>query len=173
MSKNKKWSEPKGKEDIKMKPTYHAGNPMTLSEAKSLTYHQEIYDRTYRNADGTPARWRVSGKIQTWKKDPKRIKIPIKHGMYDTSYITESNLSNFSIRQIQQMKFSGVHKRKSKKWSEPKTKKSDDYIIQHAYEMRMDTEYPESKFNPKSLKELLERGRVYESRKGYFKKLDF
>ena len=70
---------------------------MKLSEAKQLSYRDIIYDKIYKNADGTPARWRVNGKVQTWKRNPERVKVPIKRGLYEYSYLTEINLDEFSL----------------------------------------------------------------------------
>jgi len=28
-------------------------------------------------------RWRVSGKVQRWKRDPERFRVPLKHGLYN------------------------------------------------------------------------------------------
>lgn len=36
-------------------------------------------------------RWRVSGKCKTWKRDPNRWKLPIKHGLFYSSYIGSAN----------------------------------------------------------------------------------
>jgi len=27
-------------------------------------------------------RWRVSGKVQRWKRDPERFRVPLQHGLY-------------------------------------------------------------------------------------------
>ena len=42
------------------------------------TFHQK--GKT--NADGTPKRWRRNGAIKVFKRDPMRITIPLKHGLY-------------------------------------------------------------------------------------------
>ena len=65
---------------------------MTLSDAKSLQYGQIVYHVADKNADGTPVRWRVSGVVKTWVRSPERVKVPIKHGLYDHDYIDETNL---------------------------------------------------------------------------------
>ena len=28
------------------------------------------------------SRWRVSGKVRRWKRDPERFRVPLKHGLY-------------------------------------------------------------------------------------------
>lgn len=56
---------------------------ITLDQAKQLKYGQVLYHAHHRNADGTPQRWRVSGKVKIWKRDASRIRVPLKHGLYD------------------------------------------------------------------------------------------
>jgi len=55
---------------------------MTIEEAKRLRYGQTVYEAGEYNADGTARRWRVSGQVQTWKRDPNRVRVPLKHGLY-------------------------------------------------------------------------------------------
>lgn len=93
-----KWSTPKGKPKIK-KLKIKTGRPITLSQAKKLKYSQVLYDKTYKNADGSPQRWRVNGKPKTWKRLPGSVRVPIKRGMYDYGYLDESNLKHFSLKQ--------------------------------------------------------------------------
>lgn len=69
--------------------------PITLEQAKQLTYGDILYCNTITNADNkTPARWRVNGQVKTWKRDPNRIQIPIKHGLYDHSYLCHGTIAN-------------------------------------------------------------------------------
>ena len=70
---------------------------ITLEQAKELTYHQTIYEVGAYNADGTMRRWRVNGKIKTWKRSPDRVQVPLKHGLYSYGYLTESNLEWFTL----------------------------------------------------------------------------
>lgn len=69
---------------------------MTREDALKLHHGQIIYDRWHTNADGTPARWRVNGKVKTWKTSP-RIYVPIKHGLRDYDAITLDNAARFSL----------------------------------------------------------------------------
>lgn len=32
--------------------------------------------------DERSKRWKVTGKVQTWKTDANRIRVPLKHGLY-------------------------------------------------------------------------------------------
>lgn len=61
-------------------------------------YSGTLYHRTNRNADGTPQRWRVSGQLQTWKRNADRIRLPIKHGMYVNDAI--ESLEDFNLLAI-------------------------------------------------------------------------
>ena len=72
---------------------------MNIQEAKRLKYHQTIYEKGAYNADGTPMRWRINGKLLTWKTQPNRIKIPLAHGLYEHTYLTEHNLEHFTIKE--------------------------------------------------------------------------
>ena len=46
-----------------------------------------------------PIRWRVNGKCKTWKRNPERFKLPIKHGLYSYGYITEENAHLFIVEE--------------------------------------------------------------------------
>lgn len=65
---------------------------MTLKEAKGLQIGQTLYHTIQRNADGTPERWRVNGKVKTWKRTPEAVRIPVKHGLFHYDYLTEREL---------------------------------------------------------------------------------
>lgn len=65
---------------------------ITLEQAKSLTYRDTLYHVINRNSDGSPQRWRVNGQVKTWKRNPSRVQVPLKHGLYDHDYLTESDL---------------------------------------------------------------------------------
>lgn len=74
---------------------------MTFDEAKGLKYGQIIYHLRWTNADGTPQRWMVNGKVKLWKTRPNDIEIPIKRGMWQFSYLSQmpwtSNLTDFFL----------------------------------------------------------------------------
>lgn len=44
---------------------------------------REFYHTKNKDSKGNPQKWRLNGAIKTWKRDPKRIQIPLKHGLYD------------------------------------------------------------------------------------------
>jgi len=57
---------------------------------------QTVYHRWFRNADGTPCRFKVTS-VKRWKKDPSRFQIGLKRGLYEFSTVTSHIvLSNFT-----------------------------------------------------------------------------
>ena len=70
---------------------------ITLEQAKALTHGTILEHSTHQNADGTPQRWKVNGKVKTWKRDAGRISIPVKHGLYIYGHITEFDLDLISL----------------------------------------------------------------------------
>lgn len=44
-----------------------------------------------------PIKWRVNGKIKTWKREPERFQLPIKHGLYSYAYLTNENAHLFQL----------------------------------------------------------------------------
>jgi hypothetical protein len=61
---------------------------LTKEEALNLRHGQILYHVSNKNADGSPQRWRVNGKVKTWKTMPDRIEIPIKYGLYHYDTLT-------------------------------------------------------------------------------------
>lgn len=70
---------------------------ITLEQAKKLTSGTILYHTKNKNADGTPQRWRVNGKVKTWKRSPEKVKIPVKYGLYGFDYVTENDLDLVSL----------------------------------------------------------------------------
>jgi len=68
--------------------------PITLKQAKQLTYGDVIYSNQFTNANKTPRRWRVNGQVKIWKRDPNRIQIPVKYGLYNHAYLCHGEISN-------------------------------------------------------------------------------
>jgi len=38
------------------------------------------------------AQWRVNGMVKTWKRDPSRVRVPVKFGLYSYDAVTEQEL---------------------------------------------------------------------------------
>jgi len=69
---------------------------VTVEQAKSARHGDIFHMKDEKNADGTPVRWRVTGKVKTWKTRPNDFRIPVKHGLYDYGAVTHLNLHLFS-----------------------------------------------------------------------------
>lgn len=63
---------------------------ITLDEAKKLTYGDILIE------GATERRWKVNGKVKTWKTRPEEIKVPLKHGLYSFGYLTHNNRFYFT-----------------------------------------------------------------------------
>jgi hypothetical protein len=70
---------------------------ITLEQAKSVSLGTIFKMKFEKNADGTLVRWRVNGKVKTWKTRPNEFSIPVKHGLYDYGYITQKNIHLFEF----------------------------------------------------------------------------
>jgi hypothetical protein len=66
---------------------------ITIDEAKNLRVGDILYHTENKNKDGSPQRWRVNGVPKTWKRSPEKVRVPMKHGLYDFDYLTETDLS--------------------------------------------------------------------------------
>ena len=44
-----------------------------------------------------PNNWRASGKCKTWVSRPEEFKLPIKCGLYESSYLTHENAHLFEV----------------------------------------------------------------------------
>jgi hypothetical protein len=64
-------------------------------------YCSEFYHRKERNADGTPVRCRVTGKCKTWKTRPTHFRLSVKHGMYDSFYLTHENAHEWGTEYVE------------------------------------------------------------------------
>lgn len=81
--------------------------PLTLEQAKALTRGTTVYHRVLTNADGTPQRWRVNGKVQTWKRSPERFRVPLARGMYQHDYLTHYDMHMFSLVSVEDTHIDG------------------------------------------------------------------
>ena len=66
--------------------------PITLKQAKELDYGDMLHHDSMVNSDGSPLRLKVNGKPKTWKRDLDRIKVPVKHGLYQYGEITNGTI---------------------------------------------------------------------------------
>lgn len=77
---------------------------LTLAQAKKLKYGQILYHLKNKNSDGTAQRWKVNGKPKTWKRNPERVQVPVKHGLYTHDTITERELHLVSLTEPKRVK---------------------------------------------------------------------
>lgn len=66
-------------------------------DAISLTYRSELHHSTLKNADGTPLRCRVNGKVKLWKTRPDEFRLPVKHGLKNCFYIDQDNCHEWNL----------------------------------------------------------------------------
>lgn len=59
---------------------------MTLDQAKALKRGDILVDAL------NGARWKVNGKVKTWKRSPERVYVPLKHGLYRYAAMTDNDL---------------------------------------------------------------------------------
>ena len=71
--------------------------PITVDQARSLRHGVTLHHMMLKNADGTPLRARVNGKVKLWKREPERFEIPLKHGLRDCGYMREDDVSFWSL----------------------------------------------------------------------------
>ncbi len=76
---------------------------ITKEQALELTYGDVIYEIDNFNANGTPVRWRVNGQAKTWKRDLSRFQVPIKHGLYDYSYLDNTTAQYLCLGMIERV----------------------------------------------------------------------
>lgn len=59
---------------------------LTFDQAQSLRVGTILHHTTRKNADGTPLRARVYGRIKIWKRSGE-WRLPMKHGLHNHFYI--------------------------------------------------------------------------------------
>lgn len=67
---------------------------VTLEEAKTAKFFEHM---TLTNSSKKPLRCRASGKCQLWKTRPTEFKLPVKHGLYNSFYITNENAADWKV----------------------------------------------------------------------------
>ena len=64
--------------------------PITLDDLKQPPYYFVYVGR--HDSSGRFPRVHVNGKPQTWKRDPGRVRVPYKYGLYEYGEITQAHL---------------------------------------------------------------------------------
>ena len=79
---------------------------MNITEVKELRRGQIIYKKNKFNKDGSRQRFRVNGKVKTWKTKLWKIQVPIKRGLAEYGYLNERNMDDFTtVHVIEEGKF--------------------------------------------------------------------
>ncbi len=71
---------------------------ITIGQVKRIKWGSYIYLIGTYDADGSPAKAKVSGVPQFWKTRPKDFKLPVKRGLYDHGYVTQDNAARFTLK---------------------------------------------------------------------------
>lgn len=69
-----------------------------ITKEQALTANNFCH-ATLTNKDKTPLRVRRSGKTQTWKTRPEEFKVPVKYGLYESTYITHLNAHEWNVQE--------------------------------------------------------------------------
>jgi len=69
---------------------------MDLEQAKKLRPGNHIHHVVYKNADGTPCRYKVTS-VKTWKTRPDEVMIGLKRGMREFYKITQDELQFYEL----------------------------------------------------------------------------
>ena len=75
--------------DRRKNPEKKKFRSMTLEEVKTLNYGDHPYVLLNNGKVGT---CKVNGKVRLWKRDPNRIEIPCKYGMYECFTFTSHDI---------------------------------------------------------------------------------
>jgi len=70
---------------------------VTPEIAKHLHPSDVLHHNDHLACDGYHERWRVNGAPQVWVNQPDRVRVPLKHGLYDYAQLTETNCTNFHL----------------------------------------------------------------------------
>lgn len=90
---NKAWLQPLASEPVILSFSQAVLPLVSLTRDIAIqSGHGRIfYHRTERNRDGTALRCRVTGKCKVWKTRPHDYRLPVKHGLKNSFYLTHRN----------------------------------------------------------------------------------
>ena len=70
-------------------------NPVDVAE---MVNHCSVHTHIWFHAnDGTARRIKVNGAVRTWKRDPNRIEVPVKYGLYEYGTFDASDIARILI----------------------------------------------------------------------------
>lgn len=77
---------------------------ITRDQALALRHGEEIHENGCKQTVGPRGgikeyilRYRVSGQCQTWVREPKRFRFPVKYGLYGNGEVTETTAPYFHL----------------------------------------------------------------------------
>ena len=70
---------------------------LTLADISNLSHRSILKHKVLTNKDGSALRCRINGKIKTWKTRPGEFQLPVKHGLRDCFYITQTTISDWYL----------------------------------------------------------------------------
>ena len=73
---------------------------LTMEQASNLKHGTILHLNATRNKQGECQRWKVNGNVKTWKTDPSRIEIPLKHGLKYFHTLDEHTLNLFHLESV-------------------------------------------------------------------------
>ncbi len=65
---------------------------VSLEMAKNLICGQILFCLKFKDHLGIPIPCLVNGKVKTWKRNPRKVKVPIQHGSAGVDHLTENDL---------------------------------------------------------------------------------
>ena len=74
--------------DKRKNPEFKEYRPITLEEAKNL---DSVSHCLVLLNNGNVGHVKINGKVKRWKREPDRIEIPVKYGLYE--YVTLDNIN--------------------------------------------------------------------------------
>lgn len=70
---------------------------MTKQDLQDLHIGQILHHTRATNADGSPLRCRINGRLKLWKTRPDDFRLPVKYGLKQCFYITPDNIDEWQI----------------------------------------------------------------------------
>ena len=73
--------------------------PMTRQEILALLPGCHVWFQSFASASGivTARRAKLNGRVRTWKRDPSRIEVPLKYGLYEYFTLRSTDLARLLV----------------------------------------------------------------------------
>jgi hypothetical protein len=65
--------------------------------AEMIAYCSSVSHVWFRAMDGSARQAKVNGQVRTWKRDPNRVEVPIKYGLYEYGTFYASDIGRILI----------------------------------------------------------------------------